>query len=316
MIEFTPINGKTQTISTQKILETTPFSVISSSINEEFILQHPSFLCQETTITNTQTYFNNELLDTSEKSSTSKITLHSQENINNYTSTGEFSSKQSVLYYLSEEDLQKVYQQGFFNLQNELFSKTHFNPEIVDDKKYCLVKFINKDGRYIIQTEDNRFFMEPLIISNHLTSSSDWNLDSLLEQLIKNKQFLFIISLNGNNQIADLNNEKHLNSLITDTPYYNQNESNDQEEFSSVYIFNNDEIKTIIKNPTSWIQDLYSFKDEHLNDDELKGIFTQEPEKIIAFAANGFNFKIDYINKVNEKISTKPEKPVRKFRNN
>lgn len=315
MIEFTPINGKTQNISTKKILEILPFSTVASSLNEEFLLQHPSFLCQEKTITHTKTFFNDEIIDDSEKSSTTDISIQPQEFIDSYKSSGVL-PKKSYLYYISEDDMKAIYKQGFFNRQVDFFEKTKFNPDIVDDQKYCLVKFLEIAGRYIIQTEDNRFFTEPVYISNHLTTSSYWELDPLLEHLIKNKQFKFIISHDRNTKIADLNDEKHLGLLITSTPYYNQNDDNDQEEFSSIYIFNNDEIQAMIKNPESWIKDLYPIQDEHLNSTEFDSLFYQEHEHIIAFAANGFQFKKNYIEAVAEKTAKQLDKPARRFRNN
>lgn len=303
MLNFSEINGKEKESYTKKKLETSPFSFISSPSNHNFSQLENIFLVRETTTHMVKVHLNNEIIDVEDDTFTSKITLRSETDIDFYKKKGEFPDKTPMIYYISEADLHQIYKQGFFNSHSDAFPITKFNPDIVDGQKYCLVQFIDNNNHIILQTEDNRFFMEPFFIPEAFTTSSLWNLKPLFQHISKNKQFLFFISQNNNTILADVNNSKDLPLIIRE--YYSNENEKDIEQFKCAYIFNNDEIKLIISNGKDWIKKIYQFQDEHLSHFDFNNLFHNEDLQLIAIAGSGYQFYKQYQLLLDERTSLK-----------
>ena len=313
------IIGTTQHHTVENKLIVFPFSKLSilSEFNKDFIDGKELYVVYENKVSTKITYKNNEIIEQNQTSSDGKHKLFTKNMLNEYVSKGSVPKEhpEDVYLYITEKELKHIYEQGFFSLQGNLSEKTTFNPPIVDDEKYCCIKFFRAFNRYFIQTEDNRFFTEPLNLNTYYTSSAFWNIEGLLENLIKNKQFVFLYENGSSLEIVDTENPDHLRKIITRTPHYNQNDDGNQEEFSCYYILNNDEVKAAIQNE-QWAMSLYGHNETILDEKDRRNMFQAEELQILSFVSDGLKHYHTYQSLLAEKYTEQHiEKPKKnKFR--
>lgn len=291
------LQGITVNVETKNSIEFFPFSQYSSAFNHNFLEEHNLFMVRTKTVTSTKSFLVDESIELNQDTKYSQFQLLPYKVLEEYSSKGILSQnanrsedKTFSFTYIEESALKAIYERGFFMREDSFFDKTIFNPPFKEDTKYCAVKLIIHNNEYFIQTDDNRYFSQPITFHNFHTTSQFWNLDDLLNILINNKNFLFLRNEYGATpMIVDTNNPEHLQQIICDTPHYNQNENEDQEEFSCLYIMNNDDIKEHLKNSNQWAKNLYFSKDKYLTDDEINAVHISDENAIIAFAGHGLH---------------------------
>lgn len=300
--------GRTQNETVQTKLIVHPFSSlpIISDFNKDFIADKELYIAYENVVSTKTTHFNKKIIEQKQTSTDGKAGIFTKSMLDEYLEEGAVhtKNKEFTYVYILEQELKQIYEQGFFNFSGVHSEKNTFNPPIVDDEKYCCVKLFRTCNRYFIQTEDNRFFTEAFHMNTYYTSSMFWNIEDLLENLIKNKQFLFFYEKVNSLVKIDTENPDELRKIITKTPHYNQNDECDQEEFICYYILNNDEVKAAMTDE-KWAMKLYGHIETTLNENDRRHMFNSEELQILSFISGGLKHYHPYQSLIAEKYTKK-----------